>query len=73
VKAVVVEDWDEMRKIAYVLKGSAISFGQPKISKMAEELQLAIDSDESASKSGEDKYGLKLAMNLVAEMGSIIP
>ena len=58
--------WPALRETAHTVKGSAASFGYPELSNIAEALQFALD---------EERMGVvpELAMDLLIEMGSVLP
>ena len=59
-------DWNSMREVAHRLKGSALSFGYPDLSKQAETLQFTIDRGENETATG-------LAMDLAIELAKLLP
>ena len=65
-QALSVEDWAGVRKVAHTVKGSAISFGYPALSKLAESVQLAIDE------SREESEIRSLAVDLLSEIKALL-
>ena len=60
------KDWREVRSVAHSVKGSAVSFGYPELSKMAETVQTAIDEENM-------EQVPVLVMDLIIEMGAVLP
>ena len=60
------KDWREERSVVHSVKGSAVSFGYPELSKMAETVQTAIDEENM-------EQVPVLVMDLIIEMGAVLP
>ncbi|MBT3310033.1 MAG: hypothetical protein HN382_10990, partial [Gammaproteobacteria bacterium] len=60
------KDWREVRSVVHSVKGSAVSFGYPELSKMAETVQTAIDEENM-------EQVPVLVMDLIIEMGAVLP
>ena len=43
------EDWAELRSVAHTIKGSAASFGYPKLSQLSEAVQFAVDEERMSA------------------------
>jgi PAS domain S-box-containing protein len=63
VQAYKAEEWDKVRKVAHIVRGSAVSFGFPKLTQLGIEVCDAIDANQTADVSA-------LAQALIDELGN---
>ena len=64
--AYTTKDWEQVRELAHAIKGSAASFGHPKLSAIAEQVQLSLDQ-------GQTDDITTLMMDLLLELGKVQP
>ena len=59
-------DWEQLRTVAHTVKGAAASFGFPRLSELGASVCSAVDEEDYET-------AMKTAMDLMLEMGRVLP